>query len=99
MKIPFYSKQERFLKKSQSTSDTLGPGRYFPNDKIIGTNIFKKEKNIGLYLISGNRNSEIKDKYSKLKAKYERRVGPGSYNLHNINEWHKKSFNANSFQN
>ena len=99
IKIPFYSKQDRFLKKSQSTSDTLGPGRYFPNDKNIGTNIFKKEKNIGLYLINGNKNGEIKEKYSKYKADLESKLGPGSYDLRNINEWNKKSFNANSFQN
>ena len=98
IKIPFYSKQDRFMKKSQSTSDTLGPGRYFPNDKNIGTNIFKKEKNVGLYLINGNNNGELKEKYSKLKAELESKLGPGSYDLHNINDWHKKSFNANSFQ-
>ena len=99
IKVPFNSKLERFLKKSQSTSDSIGPGKYFPNDKNIGTNIYKKDKNNGLFIINGNRNSEIKDKFSKLKAENEKKLGPGSYNLHNTNEWHKKSFNINSFKN
>ena len=86
------------MKKSQSTSDTLGPGRYFPNDKNTRTYIFKKEKNIGLNLINGNKNGEIKEKYSKLKAELKSKLGPGTFDLHIINEWHKKSFNANSFQ-
>ena len=98
IKIPFYSKQERFIKKSQSTPDTLGPGRYFSNDKNIGTNIFKKDKNVRLHLINGNKNDELKEKYSRSKAELESKLGPGTYDLHNINEWHKKSFNANSFQ-
>ena len=43
-------------------------------------------------------NDELKNIYAQYKLEAERYVGPGSYNLHNYNEWHKKSFNANSFK-
>ena len=90
---PFLSGQEKFLKKSASTSDMLGPGSYFPNLNIRRK---KDENKIGnhLFLNYGNKNDEIKMLYNQMKFNLGRQVGPGSYELHNFNEWHKKSFNS-----
>ena len=97
IKTPFNSKQERFLKKKASSNDLLGPGKYFPNNKKIGNSNLKNSqsnKNIGLYKAKGSNNDLIKLIYEKTKLELGKLVGPGSYNLQNYNEWHKKSFNS-----
>ena len=94
---PFLSGQEKFLKKSASTSDMLGPGSYFPNIDIRRNILAKKDENkIGNYLFKniGNKNNDIKMLYNQMKIYLENQVGPGSYQLQNYNEWHKKSFNS-----
>ena len=92
---PFCSGQEKFLKKSSSTSDLVGPGSYFPNINTRN-NSYKKEDKKGnhLYKIDGMKNDNIKLLYNQNKSDIESQVGPGSYDLHNYNEWYKKSFNA-----
>ncbi len=92
--MPFNSGQERFMKKSTSSHDMLGPGRYFDRNKSIGNVILKTDKTKGLYRNSGLNNDDIKDIYKNEKVELERKVGPGSYDLHNYYEWHKKNFNA-----
>ena len=91
---PFSSGQEKFIKKSASTSDMLGPGSYFPNYNIRN-NIFKKEDKKGNHLYKNDviKKDNIRNLYNQMKINFESQVGPGSYELHNINEWHKKSFN------
>jgi hypothetical protein len=92
---PFCSGQEKFLKKSSSTSDLVGPGSYFPNI-TFKNNLNKKEDKNGnhLYKIDGIKKDYIKLLYNQQKLNLEKQVGPGSYDLHNYNEWNKKSFNA-----
>ena len=92
---PFSSGQEKFFKKSSSTSEIVGPGSYFPNLNI-GNNIFKKEDKKGnhIFKIDTKKKDNIKMLYNKIKFNIQNQVGPGSYNLHNFNEWHKKSFNS-----
>ena len=94
LRMPFNSGQERFMKKSTSSNDLLGPGRYFPKNKSIGNTPLKTEKMKGLFKINGLINDDIKYIYEKEKSELERIVGPGSYDLHNYYEWHKKNFNA-----
>ena len=94
LRMPFNSGQERFIQKSPSSNDFLGPGRYFPRNKSIGNFISKPDKNKGLYKNIGYNVEDIKNKYEKEKLREKRQVGPGSYDLHNYNEWHKKIFNA-----
>ena len=89
---PFLSGQEKFLKKSASTSDMLGPGSYFPY-----VNVYKKDENKkgnNLFKNDGMKKVNIKILYNQMKSNIENQVGPGSYNLQNYNEWHKKSFNS-----
>ena len=92
---PFYSGQEKFLKKSSSTSDLLGPGSYFPNINIRN-NIFKKEDKKGNHIFKneGIKKDNIRLLYNQMKLNLENQVGPGSYELNKINDWHKKSFNS-----
>ena len=92
---PFSSGQEKFLKKSLSTSEIVGPGSYFPNLNIKN-NIFKKEDKKGnhIFKIDSKKNDSIKVLYNQMKINLQNQVGPGSYELHNYNEWHKKSFNS-----
>ena len=96
LNIPFNSGQERFLLRSPTTSDLLGPGRYFPTNKSIGAdnNIQKIPKNKGLYRINGLNSDELKYLHQQLKSDRDSKMGPGSYNINNFNEWHKKSFNS-----
>ena len=94
LRMPFNSGQERFMKKSTSSHDMLGPGRYFDRNKSIGNVVLKADKTKGLYRNSGLNNDDIKDIYKNEKVALERKVGPGSYDLHNYYEWHKKNFNA-----
>ena len=96
LQIPFNSAQERFLNKSQTSSDLLGPGRYFPENKNIKSFIPKIDKNKGLYKITVKAD-KIKNILNQEKLDNYKRLGPGSYDLHNYSEWHKKSFNAKSF--
>ena len=98
IRTPFSSGQERFLYKSPTTSDLLGPGKYFSKNKSFGNVKIKRNKDKGLYKIDAMDNDEIKNIYAQYKLEAERIVGPGSYDLHNYNEWHKKSFNVNSFK-
>ena len=92
---PFYSGQEKFLKKSSSTSDLLGPGSYFPNINKRN-NIFKKEDKKGNHIFKneGIKKDNIRLLYNQMKLNLENQVGPGSYELNKINDWHKKSFNS-----
>ena len=92
---PFSSGQEKFIRKSASTSDMLGPGSYFPNINIRN-NIIKKEEKKGNHLYKNDviKKDNIRLLYNQMKFNLENQVGPGSYELHNINEWHKKSFNS-----
>ena len=80
---PFNSAQDRFLKKSNSTSELLGPGCYnFAKssfEKPINNQIIKETKPLQEYLESKN----------DMKG----RLGPGSYGMFNYNQWNKKSFN------
>ena len=97
VRTPFNSQQERFVNKNISSNDLLGPGRYFPNDKKIGNIKFKTNqinKKRGLYKSKSSNNEVIKYLYEKAKLELGKQVGPGSYNLQNYNEWHKKSFNS-----
>ena len=94
LRMPFNSGQERFMKKSTSSHDMLGPGRYFDRNKSIGNFILKTDKTKGLFRNSGLNNDDIKDIYKNEKVELGRKVGPGSYDLHNYYEWHKKNFNA-----
>ena len=94
LRMPFSSAQERFIYKSSSSSDLLGPGRYFSNNKSLGNIRLKTDKNKGLYRNIGYKNDDIKKFYNQIKLEGQRNVGPGSYELRNYNEWYKKSFNA-----
>ena len=94
LRMPFNSGQERFIHKSSSSLDLLGPGRYFPQNKKIGNITIKTDKTKGLYKIIGYNDGNLKNLYKQAKLEGERNVGPGSYELHNYNEWHKKQFNA-----
>ena len=70
----------------------LGPGSYFPY-----VNIYKKDENKkgnNLFKNDGMKKVNIKILYNQMKSNIEKQVGPGSYNLQNYNEWHKKSFNS-----
>ena len=90
---PFYSGQEKYMKRSSSTSDVLGPGSYFINDNNMK---FKKEEDKrGIYLIKNNdiKKEKIKYIYNQIKSNIENRLGPGTYNLNNYNDWNKKTFN------
>ena len=80
---PFSSGQERFLEKSHSTSDIVGPGCY-----NYAKSSFDKKKN----------NEVVKEtkplqEYVEKKKESERQVGPGSYGMYDYNQWNKKSFN------
>lgn len=90
---PFYSSQEKYLKKSSSTSDVIGPGSYFPYDNNI--KFRKEEDKKGIYLIKNDdiRKEKIKYLYNQIKLSIENRIGPGTYNLNNYNDWNKKTFN------
>ena len=93
---PFYSGQEKFLKKSSSISDLIGPGSYFPNINIRN-NSFKKEENKKgnhLYKNNGIKKDNIKFLYNQMKLNSNMQIGPGSYELNKYNDWNKKSFNA-----
>ena len=98
LNIPFNSVQKRFLVRSSTTSNLLGPGKYFYNNNSIGSNninnMGKMDKNKGLYKINGLKIDELKDKHHQLKLERDSIVGPGSYNINNFKEWHKKSFNS-----
>ena len=98
LNIPFNSVQKRFLVRSSTTSNLLGPGKYFYNNNSIGSNninnMGKIDKNKGLYKINGLKIDELKDKHHQLKLERDSMVGPGSYNINNFKEWHKKSFNS-----
>ena len=98
LNIPFNSVQKRFLVRSSTTSNLLGPGKYFYNNNSIGSNninnMGKIDKNKGLYKINGLKIDELKDKHHQLKLERDSIVGPGSYNINNFKEWHKKSFNS-----
>ena len=47
IRTPFSSGQERFLYKSPTTSDLLGPGKYFSKNKGFGNFIIKRNKDKG----------------------------------------------------
>ena len=92
---PFSSGQEKFLKKSASTSDMIGPGSFFPNINMRNY-IFRKEDKKGNHLFKNDviKKDNVRMLYNQMKLNLERQIGPGSYELHNFNEWHKKSFNS-----
>lgn len=93
---PFSCGEKKFVKKSSSTPDIVGPGSYFPSIKNrnilfkgennkIGHNIFKSPTSL---------NDNIKVLYKKMKSNEASQVGPGSYELQKFNDWHIKSFNS-----
>jgi len=90
---PFYSGQEKYMKRSSSTSDVVGPGSYFLHDNNM--KFRKEEDKRGMYLIKNNdiKKEKIKYIYNQIKSNIENRVGPGTYNLNNYNDWNKKTFN------
>ena len=96
MIAPFSSGQVKFLKKSASTSNLVGPGSYFLCHNNIWNNIIKKEDNKKVnhyYKNDGMKKDNIKYMYNQMKSNLQRQVGPGSYELQQFNDWNKKSFN------
>ena len=90
---PFQSGQEKFFKKSASTSNLLSPGYYFINNNIqkrnkVDSEVNKLYKNGFLY-----KDNNIKENYSHMKLNYQNKLGPGAYYLNNYNDWNKRSFN------
>ena len=91
---PFSSGQEKYLKKSSSTSDILGPGSYFPNINLRN-NIFKKIENKShLYKKDEIKKDNIKLFDNQIKLNIENQIGPGTYELQKYTDWNKKSFNV-----
>ena len=81
---PFNSGQERFLNKSNSSNNFVGPGSYNINKSSfnfqIKSGIFEKNLPNQKFL-----NENEFDKENR---------GPGSYEHYNYNDWNKKSFNV-----
>ena len=73
----------------------IGPGSYFPNYNM-SNNIYRNKDNKGNHLFKNDviKKDYIKVLYNQMKLNLGKQVGPGSYELNNINDWHKKSFNS-----
>ena len=90
---PFFSGQEKYVKKCASTSDLLGPGSYFPKSE---NKINKKEEKKWNQKILDDicRAEKIRFIYNQNKNAMDGIVGPGSYERDSYGDWNKRSFNV-----
>ena len=94
-KAPFFSSEEKYRHKYNSTPEIIGPGSYIninnsltpKNNSIKNGKYNFKQKNI-------DKSEKIKDLYLKYKQKTENKIGPGAYDNYNYYDWNKRSFNV-----